>query len=444
MNAAITEGKTKIIWKTENNRYVNIQNKDNLTAGDGEKRDSFKNKGKISNQITCNIFEFLQNCGVASHYIKQINNETFKALKCKMAPLEVVARRRADGSYLKRNPGIEKGTVFPRLIVEFYLKDDLMHDPLIKVSKEIKNPYYPTSYYPAIPPKEREYWHLYDAKKPHCLISVYDAKCPVKVIKQMENQIRFIFLLLEKAWKNLGVDLWDLKLEFGYSAENNELLLADVIDNDSWRITKDGVQLDKQIFRDGNAPMDEIKKRYKLVADLTSHFKEMANGKNNIYHPKVVILYGSEKNASCIDAIRRALSVKYEWKRTLAIRTPTPDVNIKDISKLLKICHKNTYVIFICLADLSNFFAPIAATHTVAPLIFCSPTAEKLPIDTWSYIRLLDKDNRNSILTPKQAALQALKIIAGVNPLIYAKLQTEIEKDLNVNAYIYSCEEMRE
>ena len=67
------------------------------------------------------------------------------------------------------------------------------------------------------------------------------------------------FEILEKAWKKFDVDLIDMKIEVGIN-QNKEIVIADVIvviadviDNDSWRIWPNGdpkKQLDKQSFRD--------------------------------------------------------------------------------------------------------------------------------------------------------------------------------------------------
>ena len=61
------------------------------------------------------------------------------------------------------------------------------------------------------------------------------------------------FETLEKAWKKFDVDLIDMKIEVGIN-QNKEIVIADVIDNDSWRIWPNGdpkKQLDKKSFRDG-------------------------------------------------------------------------------------------------------------------------------------------------------------------------------------------------
>ena len=90
-------------------------------------------------------------------------------------------------------------------------------------------------------------------------------------VEIIEKITRNVFLLLEEAWANLGLRLIDFKIEFGIDQSGN-LLVADVIDNDSWRLrTSEWEELSKQLFRD-NFSMDEIFDKYKLVADLVKRF----------------------------------------------------------------------------------------------------------------------------------------------------------------------------
>src|SRR6266567_4259738 len=72
-------------------------------------------------------------------------HEFLHRTKCLMLPYEVVVRREAHGSYLKRNPHFSKGQLFPQLIVEFFLKTKdknwkgkslICDDPLLIYQKE--------------------------------------------------------------------------------------------------------------------------------------------------------------------------------------------------------------------------------------------------------------------------------------------------------------------
>jgi phosphoribosylaminoimidazole-succinocarboxamide synthase len=162
-----------------------------------------------------------------------------------MVPLEVVMRRIATGSYLKRNPGVAEGTRFDPVVVEFFYKDDARHDPLVT-----------------------------DAE----IISMGIATG--QEIDTMREMGRKVFGVLEEAWAKLHVTLVDCKIEFGRDADQ-QLLVADVIDNDSWRIWPGGDKermLDKQIYRNMSSVTDDglagLLAKYEQVADLTDQFVE--------------------------------------------------------------------------------------------------------------------------------------------------------------------------
>src|SRR6266545_4275152 len=121
--ALVAEGKTKRIHQIKGRPdLVTLISKDDITAGDGAKHDIIPDKGRLANATTCNVFRLLKACGIPVAFEDQDSATSFIAPKCKMLPYEVVTRREAHGSYLKRNPQFAKGQLFPRLLVEFYLK----------------------------------------------------------------------------------------------------------------------------------------------------------------------------------------------------------------------------------------------------------------------------------------------------------------------------------
>jgi len=242
--ALIAEGKTKRVFELAGEpRRVVIESKDDITAGDGARRNVISGKGGISGRTTANVYAFLNKHGVATHFVEAPDERTMIALRCKMIPLEVVIRRIATGSYLKRNPGVAEGQRFEPVVLEFFLKDDARHDPLIAKHEIVKE-------------------KIANATE----------------VAEMENLARLVFLLLEEAWKQQDVVLVDLKIEFGRTT-SGKLVLADVIDNDSWRIWPHGRKeemLDKQVYRNDKTidaeGLERVKRNYELVADVTAKF----------------------------------------------------------------------------------------------------------------------------------------------------------------------------
>ena len=122
LGTLVTEGKTKKVYEIKGSDLVSVISKDDITAGDGAKHDIIKDKSRLANQTTSNVFRLLKACGLPVAFIEQDSATSFVAPKCNMLPYEVVVRREAHGSYLKRSPHFAKGQLFPRLIVEFFLK----------------------------------------------------------------------------------------------------------------------------------------------------------------------------------------------------------------------------------------------------------------------------------------------------------------------------------
>ena len=102
----------------------------------------------------------------------------------------------------------------------------------------------------------------------------------------MRRIARQAFLVLEKAWQLQGGTLVDLKVEFGYDTKGR-LLLADVIDNDSWRVIEDGSYIDKQVYRDGGA-LDDVAAKYRRVAEITDRFQ--------LPRQRIILWRGSESD----------------------------------------------------------------------------------------------------------------------------------------------------
>ena len=252
----IARGKTKVLYERVGQPdTVVVQQTDQISAGDGARRDEIAGKGRLAAQTTARVFRLLNLCGLPTHYLsggEDDDNNEMLVRRCNMIPLEVVVRGVAAGSLVKRT-GLQRGALLIPRMVEFFLKDDANHDPLIDadeiIARGLANP---------------------------------------AELGAMTEIARLTYEILAHAWRKRDTLLVDLKIEFGRLAggENQgALVIGDVIDNDSWRIWPQGREdqmLDKQLYRNLEEvtpqALDRVKDAYETVAELVGHFPQMRPG----------------------------------------------------------------------------------------------------------------------------------------------------------------------
>jgi len=214
----IYEGKAKKIFSHDDIDKVLIEFKDDATAFNALKKAKFKGKGRLNCLISAKIFELLNKNNIPTHFLELKNEHTMIAQKIKVIPLEIVLRNTAYGSLCKQTT-IEAGTVLAKPLIDIYLKNDELNDPLIT--------------------KDRiELMDILNSKDLELIIDL-----TLKI-----NEI------LKNFFKNIKLQLVDFKLEFGYDFKN-EILLADEISPDNcrlWDLKQKNdtiVSLDKDRFR---------------------------------------------------------------------------------------------------------------------------------------------------------------------------------------------------
>jgi phosphoribosylaminoimidazole-succinocarboxamide synthase len=224
------EGKAKQIFAADDDEQLIVHFKDDATAFDGKKKGQILQKGIINNKISNFFFKLLEENGIKTHLIKELNERDSLVKKVDIIPLEVVMRNIAAGSIAERL-GLDEGTKLPAPVLEFYYKNDDLGDPLINRS--------------------------------HIEVLELAAEEELEILAEMAgkiNEILFEFL------KNRGVDLVDFKLEFGRT-KDGEIILADEISPDTCRFWDSDTQqkLDKDRFRrdlgDVEAAYHEMLKR---------------------------------------------------------------------------------------------------------------------------------------------------------------------------------------
>ena len=282
----IIEGKTKEIWQfNEFTDLVEVKSKTAITANDDPAMTrEFEKKAKYANNTTCRVFESLRRSGIPVAYRCEFSMTSFIAEKCTMIPLEMIARRYAVGSYLKRKPeyGVEEGLPpqrFEEIKIEFFLKTT--HGSLVIDKKTLVQglDYKKGEEDPLIINPYSDEWVLTHSKKPFGQKGYFLER---KVMRKdvlgninpwhLQDITKKTFLILEKTWNKLKYRLIDFKIEFGIT-HDGEIVVSDVIDNDSWRLrTSEWEDVSKESYRQGEN-LTEVEKKYKIVSDLTKKFK---------------------------------------------------------------------------------------------------------------------------------------------------------------------------
>ncbi|WP_414047886.1 phosphoribosylaminoimidazolesuccinocarboxamide synthase [Macrococcus equi] len=230
----VYEGKAKRVFSTDDDNVYRIEYKDEVTAGNGAKKDKMEGKGRLNNLITSYFFERLAQEGVPSHFIEKLSETEQLVKKVTIIPLEVVVRNVAAGSIVKRL-GFDNGQVFNAPLVEFYYKKDELNDPFISD----------------------------DHVKLLGLANDED-------IAELKRQALIVNDTLIKIMNEMNLQLVDFKIEFGKD-HTGKILLADEISPDTCRIwdKETNENFDKDVYRNETGSLiDTYTKFYNKLEEL--------------------------------------------------------------------------------------------------------------------------------------------------------------------------------
>jgi phosphoribosylaminoimidazole carboxylase/phosphoribosylaminoimidazole-succinocarboxamide synthase len=412
LGALVAEGKTKRIHAAKGD-LVTVVSKDDITAGDGAKHDVIADKGALANATTCNVFRLLKACGLPVAFDEQDSATSFVAPACQMLPYEVVVRREAHGSYLKRNPHFAKGQLFPQLVLEFFLKTKdrnwngkplLCDDPLMLYTKGDAKV---RLFHPAKPIHGQEPFLVLGGQE------VFSQADEAELFPEMGRIARHTFLVLEKAWQLEGGTLVDLKVEFGFDPKGN-LLLADVIDNDSWRVVESGAYIDKQVYRDGGA-LDDVVAKYRQVAGITGRFA--------LPRQRIILWRGSASDKT--ESFSDALGDLADLMTVVTCSVHKQPVAAAGI--LYRMAHEVPDSVVIAYIGRSNGAGPTLSAISTVPVITVPASVKEFPDDVWSSLRAPSSVPVMTVLEPANAVLAAIQILSARNPRLYAHVRGEIE-----------------
>ena len=207
------EGKAKKVYTTEDPDVLIVSYKDDATAFNGQKKGTIVGKGAINNRMTNYIFKKLEEKGVPTHLVEELNDRETAVKRVEILPLEVIVRNFSAGSFAKKM-GMEEGIKFKCPTLEFSYKNDDLGDPFI-------NKYYAMALELAT---EEE----------------------IEAVTKYAFQVNEV---MQAYFASLNIELIDFKIEFG--RYHGQVILADEVSPDTCRLwDKDTHEkLDKDRFR---------------------------------------------------------------------------------------------------------------------------------------------------------------------------------------------------
>lgn len=207
----VYQGKTKDVYSLDNGNVM-LKFKDDCTGKDGV-FDPGENTvgltiegiGKANLQTSVYYFELLKKAGIKTHYVSaNIDDATMEVLPGKVFGhgLEVICRLVATGSFIRRyGEYIENGTRLEGGYVECTFKNDEKGDPLVTGEGLVA-------------------------------LGIMTAE----MFDSIKAQTLAITKIVADDLKSIGLDLWDIKFEFGYNG--NEVILIDEIASGNMRVYK--------------------------------------------------------------------------------------------------------------------------------------------------------------------------------------------------------------
>lgn len=201
-------GKTKDVY-SHGDYTIELKFTDRVTLNDAGEIDPGGNnisesllegQGFACLTMTTTIFDYLAKNGIPTHMVSyDLDQLSMVARKAEIFTpgLEWVCRWRGTGSFVRRYrniPGVSEGMAFPTPVHEITIKDDEGGDPMIV---------------------------------PDAIVAL--SMIPKAQLDELITLNAKTMSLLQNFYKEKGLDLWDIKIEWGKDAETGKLMLIDEV-----------------------------------------------------------------------------------------------------------------------------------------------------------------------------------------------------------------------
>lgn len=209
----IYRGKAKTVYLTSDPNYVILEFRDDTSAFDGQRIEQLSRKGATNNKFNHFVMTKLEEAGIPTQIEALLSNNETLVKKLTMIPVECVIRNRAAGTLVRRL-GRKEGEILCPPIFELFLKNDVLHDPMLTES--------------------------------HCITFGFATSAQIQEMKELSVKVNTI---MSDIFDKAGFILIDFKLEFGLF--NGQIVLGDEFSPDGCRIwEKESLKkMDKDRFR---------------------------------------------------------------------------------------------------------------------------------------------------------------------------------------------------
>ena len=226
----VFRGNEKQVYATSDPHMVIFRYTDVTIAYNNIKRARFRGKGALDNRISALLLDYLNGNGVETHYVKTVGPDEQLCRKIEIIPLQVVVHNRIAGSLAVRL-GVDDGFRPANTVVDLRYNNDELEDPFIN----------------------RDHAVALGLATYQELDGMYD-------IARKAND------LLKDLFHRAGIELVDMKIEFGRASDNGEIIISDEISPDTCRLwdEKSGERLDKDRFR---LDLGDVTESYRTVLE---------------------------------------------------------------------------------------------------------------------------------------------------------------------------------
>ena len=184
----------------------------------------------LDNRISALLLDYLNENGVETHYVETVAPDEQLCRKIEIIPLQVVVHNRISGSLAVRL-GVEDGFRNANTIVDLRYNNDELEDPFINRDHAVA-----------------------------LRLATYQELDVMYDIARKAND------LLKELFHRAGIELVDMKIEFGRASDNGEIIISDEISPDTCRLwdEESGERLDKDRFR---LDLGDVSESYRTVLE---------------------------------------------------------------------------------------------------------------------------------------------------------------------------------